>query len=334
MKILHILLTETPIPPLLYGGTERVMWALSLGQQALGHEVRFLVRANPAAHPAAQVFDPARSLEEQAQGWADVLHFHWPYDNARGLIHTPHICTEHANRALQAGAPRPYPLNTVFLSRQHARIHGSQCYVHNGLHWPDYGAPCLEGGQRHVHYLAKAANRNKNLQGAVRIARRARLPLHVMGGRRYSLKSNFYCYAGRDLHFHGMVGGQAKLDLMRHSGALLFPVLWHEPFGLAIIESLYLGCPVIATPYGSLPELVSEETGFLAESESQLAQALADFARFDRRACHESAKTRFDHLRMARGYQQCYERVLAGESLNPQPPIAQPLPALPRRLPA
>ena len=65
MKVLHILLTETPLPPLRYGGTERVMWALSLGQQALGHEARFLVRANPAGHPAAQVFDAARPLEAQ-----------------------------------------------------------------------------------------------------------------------------------------------------------------------------------------------------------------------------------------------------------------------------
>ena len=109
-------------------------------------------------------------------------------------------------------------------------------------------------------------------------------------------------------------------------------MLWHEPFGLAIIESLYLGCPVIATPYGSLPELVSEETGFLSDSESALAQALAGAGRFDRRACHESVKRRFSHLAMARAYQQCYERVLAGEALNPAPPVAQGLEPVPRRL--
>lgn len=331
MKILHILLTETPLPPLRYGGTERVMWALSLGQQALGHEARFLVRANPAGHPAAQVFDAARPLEAQIEGWADVLHFHWPYDNARGLVRTPYVCTEHANRSSR----QPYPINTIFLSQKHARIHGAQCHVYNGLHWPDYGEPNLNApppAARYAHYLAKAANRNKNLQGAVRIARRAALPLHVMGGRRWSLKSNFYFYAGRDVRFHGMAGGEHKLELIRRSSALLFPVLWHEPFGLAIIESLYLGCPVIATPYGSLPELVSEETGFLSDSESALAQALADAGRFDRRACHESVKRRFNHLAMARAYQQCYERVLAGEALNPAPPVAQGLEPVPRRL--
>ena len=56
-------------------------------------------------------------------------------------------------------------------------------------------------------------------------------------------------------------------SLLNASRGLIFPVRWHEPFGLAVIESLYFGCPVFATPYGALPELVQEVLDKLADGE-------------------------------------------------------------------
>jgi hypothetical protein len=70
-----------------------------------------------------------------------------------------------------------------------------------------------------------------------------------------------------------MVGGQVKLDLLQGSRGLIFPVLWHEPFGLAVIESLYFGCPVYATPYGALPELVPPACGVLSAGRGELADS-------------------------------------------------------------
>ncbi|UJF23810.1 glycosyltransferase [Suttonella sp. R2A3] len=124
-----------------------------------------------------------------------------------------------------------------------------------------------------------------------------------------------------------MVGGEEKNRLIRQSQALLFPVRWHEPFGLAIIESLYLGCPVIATPYGALPEIVSNERiGRLSCQYDELAEAVRAVDQFDRRACHEHAKKYFNHLTMTDGYQQCYEKVIAGEKLNNEPPFSRAKP--------
>ena len=313
MKILHVHLTDMPIPPRDYGGTERVLWALVVGQQALGHQVRVLVKSNPGKLANACCLDPARPLQSQLEGWADVIHFHWPYD---GALQTPWLCTQHGNR----GNQKPYPRNTVFLSQKHAAIHDAECYIHNGLHWADYGDAQPDAPRHGVHFLGKAMQKSKNLRGAVRLARRAGLPLQVLGGMRLNLKSHWYYYAGRDLTFHGMVGDAQKRALLTRSQALLFPVLWHEPFGLAVIESLYYGCPVIASAYGSLPELLHDTIGIASNSEAELLDALANLSRFDRRACHAYAKTRFDHLTMSRAYLECYARVLAGESLNPHAP--------------
>lgn len=316
MKIIHVHLSHLPIPPHDYGGTERIVWALSLGQAELGHEVRFLVKNNPDNHPNAQRYNPKQTLEQQIQGWADIIHFHWPYD---GALDTPYVCTQHGNRNERT----PHPQNTIFLSAKHAALYDADCFVYNGLYWPDYGEADFRSPRNGAHFLAKAMQKSKNLRGSVRIARQAGLPLHILGGKRFNLKSNPYAYLGRDLHFYGMVGGKEKLRLINQSQALLFPVLWHEPFGLAVIESLYLGCPVIASPFGALPELVNEEVGFLSTRIAALADALRDNARFNRRACHEYAKTHFNHQRMAADYLQCYERVLDGETLNRNVPIAR-----------
>lgn len=318
MKILHVLLTRMAIPPVKYGGTERVLWALLQGQKESGHEVRFLVRENVSKADGFMVFDPSKTMAEQVEGWADVIHFHWPYE---GELKTPFICTEHSN----CDEEKEFPINMVYLSSRHAENNNAVCYVHNGLYWPDYGEPNLDKPGDYVHFLAKASWRVKNIQGAVEIAQKAGVPMRVLGGKRISIRRNPYFFLSSQLHFHGMVGGEEKNTLIRNSKGLLFPVLWHEPFGLAVIESLYLGCPVFATPYGTLPDIITQqETGFLSDSVRELAEAVKRADSYDRRACHEHAKKHFSHLAMAKNYQVCYEKVLANETLNPKPPRSKP----------
>lgn len=116
-----------------------------------------------------------------------------------------------------------------------------------------------------------------------------------------------------------MVGGQQKFNLLNQSQGMIFPVRWYEPFGLAIIESLYFGCPVFSTPYGSLSELVNPDVGYLSNSRSELASAVGSM-RFNRRHCYEYVRDTYNARVMAERYVQIYERVLNGEKLNPTRP--------------
>lgn len=316
MKILHVQLSHLSLPPLKYGGTERVVWSLYQGQKALGHEVRFLWRKASELPENTIIYDPDKSFDEQIGDWPDIVHFHWPYE---GELNKPFVCTEHGN----ANFARRYPINTVFLSRKHAENHGADCFVYNGLDWRDYGEPNLERGQKYFHFLGKAKARTKNIQGAFEIAKRANVSLHVLGGNRFNLSRNPYVCLTPSVRFHGMVGGEKKFELIKNSAGLIAPARWHEPFGLAITESLYLGAPVLATPYGSLPELIeSPEVGVLSTQYDELAEAARHPEQFDRRACHELAKNQFGMLPMAEGYLQAYQRVLDGERLNAKQPEA------------
>ena len=314
---MHVLLiNNSPIPVYGYGGTERVIWDLGKTLARLGHQVSYLVPAGSHRDFGRVLpIDTARSWAEQIPDDVDIAHFQF---NPHVELDRPYLVTEHGN----ARKPKPLPRNTVFLSRNHASRYGSAEYVYNGLDWEAYGPVDFERPRSRYHFLGKAAWSVKNVRGAIKVAKLAGVELDVLGGDRFQFKRGFRFTFSRQIHFHGMVGGEQKNSLLNGSRGLIFPVRWHEPFGLAIIESLYFGCPVFSTPYGSLPELVPETCGFLSASASEMAEAVRT-NRFDPRACHAHVKQHFSVETMTRNYLTMYQRVLDGETLNAQPPVIQ-----------
>jgi glycosyltransferase involved in cell wall biosynthesis len=118
------------------------------------------------------------------------------------------------------------------------------------------------------------------------------------------------------------VARSGKAGVLARSRGLIFPVTWHEPFGLAVVESLYYGSPVFGTPYGALPELVPPPLGVLSASSEELAEGVRRWQSFDPEACHDHAREQFGARRMARDYLDLYRRVVGSETLNPDlPPV-------------
>lgn len=89
----------------------------------------------------------------------------------------------------------------------------------------------LPDGVDIVHCLGNAAWRVKNLRGALAVARRAKLKLQVLGGRRLMFSMGLKVSLDRHGRFHAMVGDATKADVLSASRGLVFPVTWHEPFG-------------------------------------------------------------------------------------------------------
>ena len=192
--------------------------------------------------------------------------------------------------------------------------------MHNGLDWNDYSTPELMKSRNYFHFLGNAAWRVKNVSGAINVIKKTKTQrLKVLGGVRFNFKMGMRFTFSTKAGFEGMVGGQTKFDLLNGSKGLIFPVKWHEPFGLAIIESLYFGCPVFGTPYGSLPELVTSDFGYLSANSNELAEAVLAADNYSRKRCHEYAREEFNSKQMALAYIQKYERVMAGVPLNTKP---------------
>ena len=314
---MHVLLVNTtPIPVYAYGGTERVIWDLGKSLVKLGHKVSYLVPQGSHCDFARVLpIDTSQPWEKQIPADIDITHFQF---NPQTLPETPYLVTEHGNER----KAKRWPLNTVFVSKNHASRYGSDQYVLNGLDWDNYGAVDLDNTRTRFHFLGKAEWSVKNVSGAIRVAKKAGVELDVLGGNRINFRRGFRWTLSRSIHFHGMVGGSEKTGLLNASRGMIFPVRWHEPFGLAVIESLYFGCPVFATPYGALPELVPAECGVLSAHALELAHAVKT-TNFDRRACHQHAVQRFHADIMARNYLQVYQRILDGETLHQHQPFIQ-----------
>lgn len=306
-----LIVCKGTLPPATYGGTERVVWSLIKALYQLGHKV-YILNPEPVTCEWATCItqQPNLSIDEQIPQEVDIVHFH-----IGGSCSTkPYVITRHGNNTV---ANKNDP-NSIFVSHKHALNHGCEAFVHNGLDWNDYRQPNLAPNQRlnRYHFLGKAAWRLKNVQGAINITKKAGVTLDVLGGHRLNFKMGFRFTLDRHVKFHGMVNNLEKCDVLERSKGLVFPVTWEEPFGLAITESLFMGTPVFATPYGSLPELISSsEFGSLSNIENELADAIKH-GNYNPQLCHEYARDTFDHITMAKAYIKKYEKVLNGEKLN------------------
>jgi hypothetical protein len=312
---MHILIVNnSAIPALKYGGTERVLWWLGKVLVKMGHKISYLV-AKGSSCPFADVYvlDDTVPFNSQVPEGVDLIHL---FIGVNEKPTKPYIKTLEGN----VTEPIELDINTVFVSHNHASRYGSERFVHNCIDVADYGKPDLTSKRKYIHFLADAAWRVKNVRGAIQLARRAAVPLEVIGGVRFNFNMGIRLTFDLNTHFNGMLGGDEKNKAINGSKGLLFPVLWHEPFGIAIVESLYFGCPVIGTPYGSLAELVPNEVGFLSAKKDELVQAIKNIDSFDASTCHKYVMDNFTADKMAFQYLSLYEKVLNGENLNTLPP--------------
>lgn len=318
MRILLAINTVVPAP--LYGGTQRVVWWLGKALKAQGHQVG-LLGPQGCSWPFGAHYPwlPSMLLPPLVLAQYEVLHLHCLLpEGADAPVPMPHIYTIHGN-----GRPgEVFSRQAVFLSANHAARHGATNYVHNGLDPDDYPDPPNAAApfvRRHLLFLGKASRKEKNLAGAMAVARMARVPLVVAGGKALPRPG---------VRFVGMAGGEPKNALLRNAHALLMPVRWHEPFGLALIEAMWYGTPVLGTPYGSLPALVPPLVGFLdarARRHAVVARQLsqASNALFETMRCHEWVAGHLLNTHMARGYLALYEGVANGAWLHEAKPMAE-----------
>jgi glycosyltransferase involved in cell wall biosynthesis len=165
--------------------------------------------------------------------------------------------------------------------------------------------------------LAKASWKVKNLKHCVKAVKKAKKSLHVLGG------SSFW--PSRYIHNYGIVGGKEKLEAIKRCDALLFPVRWHEPFGLAIIEAMAMGLPVIGSPFGSLPELLNPDVGIICNHYDELVDVInsprPSFLKPE--SIRSYVEDKFGIKEYTLKYIELYKQVLGGTPLSANAPTLQ-----------
>ena len=308
---MHILIVDdSKIPVKKYGAVERFIWWLGEELVSRGIKITYLVgKGSYCPFAEVLVYNPEIPISNQIPIDVDLVHFNFPVDE--DVTDKPFLVTIHGNY------PSFVPLNrnSVFVSKNQAKRYNGECYVHLGLDFKEYGKVDFNMKREHLLFLANAKHAVKNLDGVISISNILNMKLAVAGGVGES---------SDNIEYMGMIGGEKKSICINKSKALIFPVIWHEPFGIAVIEALYFGCPVFATPYGSLPELVIKEVGFLSNKAPELIERLKNIDVYNNKTCHEYVRDLFNHKIMTDGYLKLYNKILANIPLNASSPVNYP----------
>ncbi len=125
------------------------------------------------------------------------------------------------------------------------------------------------------------------------------------------------------IEYLGDLAGNRKQRFLSHAKALLFPIQWDEPFGMAPLEALACGTPVIAMNRGAMPEIIEHGVnGFLANNEHEMLDYMKRVNEIDPAACRQSAEEKFSARHMAEEYIKRYRQILSSRP-KPMPSIKQ-----------
>jgi glycosyltransferase involved in cell wall biosynthesis len=153
---------------------------------------------------------------------------------------------------------------------------------------------------------------DKGPAGAIRIAEATGMPLILAGPAQegYDVREEA-AVDGKQIRWVGRVGPDDRNHLLAGAVALLFPLVYPEPFGLVLLEAMACGTPVLATDLGAAPEIVETGvTGFTAPNWEGLAGLVGAAAALDRRTVRQAARKRFDAEVMIDRHEALYRQLV------------------------
>lgn len=253
---------------------------------------------------------------EQADRF-DLIHNQadFPAHAFANLVKTPMVTTIHgfsSERILPMYEPWQHRIHYVAISEADRHPHlRYAATIHHGIRMEEF--PFDPKGGEDLLFFGRI-HPDKGAVEAIAAARAAGRALDMYGvvqDQAYHAGEVLPLVDGRRVRYHGTVGGAERARALGRARALLHLINFDEPFGLAVVEAMACGTPVIATRRGSMPELIEHGvTGFLVESMEEAVGAIERVATIDRAACRRAVVDRFSVDRMADAYLALYRRIL------------------------
>ncbi len=118
-------------------------------------------------------------------------------------------------------------------------------------------------------------------------------------------------YLSNQIEYIGMVNDIQKNELLQSAKAFLMPILWNEPFGIVMAEAMACGTPVIGLNRGSVPEVVNHGvTGFVCDNVESMISAVKSIHAISRLAVRKDAENRFSQEVISNNYINLYKKLV------------------------
>jgi glycosyltransferase involved in cell wall biosynthesis len=337
MRIALVAAPWLPVPPTAYGGSEGVIDRLATGFVEAGHEV-LLFTTGDSTCPVPRAWVRERSdLDLLGQSMIELHHLIHAYDKVADfdIIHDHTLLGPVYSQGRCRGrvvttnhGPFTAELNDIYarvvphaalIAISHDQASRSavpvSAVIHHGVRPEDF--PVGPGDGDYLLFLGRFSP-DKGAREAALLAHETGQELVVAAKMREPGEIEYFHEQVEPLldssvRYVGEVGPQRKLELLGSARALLNPIRWPEPFGLVMIEALACGTPVLTLRWGAAPEIVDDgTTGFVCDSDADLAASIGRVRELDRSACRRAVETRFSADRMVRDHLHLYERLLDG----------------------
>jgi len=340
MRIAQISPLFVPVPPSDYGGTERIVYTLTEELVKRGHEVTLFAAAGSTTSARLLESAPeplwdsggsplswhAVEIERliRRSGEFDVIHSHLDVVPWLGgeryqcpLVTTTHGRLDQVEQRVAFNEFPGWPLVSIS-DAQRNPVRDLElrwiATVYHGLPLDEMYA-LGDGGGGYLAFVSRLSP-EKGAEVAIEVAKRAGRKL-VMAGPVPPESADYFesevkpLIDGDAVEYVGSLDDAGKNELIGGAAGFLVPIQWDEPFGLAFIEALATGTPVISCPRGSLPELIeSGRHGFLAGDEDELVEACGRLGEVNREECRRYVLERFSPERMAQAYERVYAEVV------------------------
>lgn len=337
---LRILLTADPglvVPPLHYGGIERIIDQLAVELRRRGHDVSLLATAGSGcaidrvlAWPQTRALSRLKILRHAAalrravtRTDAQVIHsfsrlaYLLPMLRSRRakiMSYQRHPTSRTVRLADRlSGGSILFTGCSQFIARLGAAHGGDWRAIPNFVDPARFRFRGSVAPTAPLVFLSRIES-IKGAHTAIAVARAAGRRLILAGNHAASGAEADYWREqiapqidGTQVSYIGPVDDRQKVNLLGHAAALLVPVEWEEPFGIVFIEALACGTPVVSCPRGALPEIVRDgREGFLAEDEAGLVRAVREIGAIDRRACRRRVEHHFSASVVTDAYEALY----------------------------
>jgi glycosyltransferase involved in cell wall biosynthesis len=334
------------VPPADYGGAELIVHWLTEELVEMGHDVTLIASGNSVTKAVLLSPYPVDLLAAMRQGrafryehyansaWAlaiscahefDVVHSHLgptylplAASSVRPVLHTVH---EGLDGPDELWLLDRFPDAEVvgISASQIARVpetrRRSMPVVQHGCDFAEYRfSPSTSGSLGFVGRMGP----QKGPATAIRVALSLGCPIRLAGGPQNRNEEDYFEAEVRPLLRHpsveylGRVSHEEKVALLADTAVLLFPITWEEHFGVAMIEAMASGTPVVSFDVGSAPEVIDVGlTGYVGAVGSDLAGPTRMAMSLDRTRVRDRAYERFSRRRMATDYVSQYRRLTA-----------------------
>jgi glycosyltransferase involved in cell wall biosynthesis len=314
------------VPPVQYGGHERLVYLFAQEYISLGHTVTLL--AGPSSHCSGDTitFGINDLKRPKLQRYKEVL-FVWKYlfnnHNNFDLIHNfgrlfyllP-VLNSPVKKLMTYGRPvstkgiRLVNLlpnqNLIFTACSNycagtGNVAGKWETVYNAIDFSNYHLQENIADDAPLMFLGRL-DKIKGVHTAIKVAKETSSKLWI-GGNIPDTADNLAYYDqeikpqidGHQVIYLGALNDEQKDAYLGWAKALLFPIEWDEPFGMVMIEAMACGTPVIAFKRGSVPEVIEDGvTGYIVNNAAEMQQKISKVYNINRALCHNTAAKRFD----------------------------------------